>query len=100
MHHYIIPLLRKEPANVIIHCGTNDALYNSGEEIVGELMQLKMFIEANLPNSNVIISFPTMRNDKYFASAKASKLRVLLNDLRCESISHFNIASDCLESFI
>ena len=59
-------------------------------------MQLKLYIVINMPNSSDIVSFPTTRNGNYIASAKASKLRTLLNELKCESISHFNIDSDCL----
>ena len=60
MHHYLVPLFKKEPTNVIFHCETNDALYKSPEEIIGELMKLELFIEVKLPNSSVIVSFPTL----------------------------------------
>ena len=83
MHHYLVPLFKKNPTNIVVHCGTDDALDKSPEEIVGELIQLKMFIEVNLPTTSVILSFPTIRNDNHIASAKISKLRTLLNELRC-----------------
>ena len=82
MHHYLVPLFKKKPTNVVVHCVTNDALDKSPEEIVGELIQLKMFIEVNLTTSSVILPFPTIRNDNYIASAKISKLPTLLNELR------------------
>ena len=96
MYHYLVPLFRKNPTNIIFHCGTNDTLIKSPEEIAEEIVELKYFIEENLALSRVIISYPTIRNDNYIASSKVSKFRSYLQDLNYESISHYNINSDCL----
>ena len=43
MYHYLVPLLKKRPDNIIIHCGTNNTIRHKPEEIVDELLKLKMY---------------------------------------------------------
>ena len=49
-YHYAIPLLEKKPENIILHLGTNDALYKSCTNILKDLIELKDFILEKLPS--------------------------------------------------
>ena len=63
MYHYLIPLLEKKYDHVTLHAGTNDVANYEGKEIVDKLLQLKSFIQENLPTTNAILSKPIMTVD-------------------------------------
>ena len=44
MYYNIFPLLRKEPTNIILHAGTNNATSENSVEIVETLFNLRDFI--------------------------------------------------------
>ena len=44
MYHYAIPFLEKKPKNIILHPGSNNAPYESGTDILKDLIELKGFI--------------------------------------------------------
>ena len=73
-----MPLLKKIPDTVILHCSTNDTIDKEPEEIVDRLLELKIFIEMTLPECNVVLSYPIMRNDNAMASRK---VRILIEQL-------------------
>ena len=62
MYHYLIPLFKKKSSNVILHCGTNETLSKSPEEVAEGISRLKHYIEESLAHSRVIISYPSIRN--------------------------------------
>ena len=64
MYHYVIPSLEKKYDHVTLHAGTNDVTNYEGKEIVNKLLHLKLFIQENLPTTNVILSKPIMRVDE------------------------------------
>ncbi len=88
MYDYIKPLLKKKPSNVIFHVSTNDAPYKPSHEIVKELLELRIFIENELPGCKTYISCPTFRTDNQLANSTISIVRnrlksvdrVLLNE--------------------
>ena len=41
LSHYIIPIIRKKPTNMIIHIGTNDPPSSTSREIQDNLLTLK-----------------------------------------------------------
>ena len=59
MYHYEIPLLQKKPENIILHLGTNDAPYNSGTNILKDMIELKNFILEKLPSCKKNNTFVT-----------------------------------------
>ena len=61
MYHYLISLLQKQPNNVILHVGPNDASSCNSSKIVNNILKLRSFISQKLPNANVILSKPIMR---------------------------------------
>ena len=61
MHDYCRPIIKKN--HHILHVGTNDANEYSSREILDKLLNIKSFIESELPTCKIIISTPTYRND-------------------------------------
>jgi len=49
------PLVRKKPTRIILHIATNDATDLNADQILEELLELKSYIEMNLPSCHVII---------------------------------------------
>ena len=49
MYDYIKPLLKKAPANVILHVGTNDAPNSTSRAILDNMLSLKSFFGKTLP---------------------------------------------------
>ena len=94
MYSYLVPLIEKKPKHVILHISTNDAANNinkSHEELTDEILQLKQHLEKALPQSIIIISFPTLRTDNKKANYTLSKLQENLNLLNINSIDNSNI---------
>ena len=46
-----MPLLQKQPDNVILHVGTNDATSCNSSEIVNSILKLRSFMSQRLPNA-------------------------------------------------
>ena len=49
-YHYLVPLLKKKPDNIILHFGTNGAPYKNEDEIYKELKSIKDFINKRYPS--------------------------------------------------
>ena len=98
-YSYLLPLLNKEPTKIIVHCGTNDAYDKTVEQLIDELLKLKTFIKKMLPSVDVVLSFPTIRDD-FHRNPKSiytiRKLSDLLADINLDGIYHNNITKDCL----
>ena len=65
-----MPLIQKQPNNVILHIGTNDASSCNSSEVVSNILKLRSFITQKLPNANIILSKPIMRSNT--AAGKAT----------------------------
>ena len=91
MKHRFIPLFRKEQSFIIIHAGTNDALYLTSRKILDNLITLKSFITDKLPNCKVVISTPTLRTDDRKAVLTVSQLTNHLLQLDIDIIGNRNI---------
>ena len=96
MFHYMVPLIRKRPDNIILHCGSNNTNRNQPQEIVDGLLNLKTFIMQSLPDCKVVFSLPTIRNDNPAKNNILKLVRNFLNQLRVDCISNENITLDCL----
>ena len=59
MYDYCRPIIKKQPSYIILHVGTNDTNKCSSREIMDKLLNLKIFIESELPTYKIIISTPT-----------------------------------------
>ena len=51
-------MVPKNPKYIVIMIGTNDAISKTADEMVPEIKELKLFIEENLPDFDIIISCP------------------------------------------
>lgn len=98
MKHHLTALLRKKPSYIVIHAGANDAPdeSKSAEDIVGELMDLKKYVQSILPSSKVIISCPIVRKDNNHANVKVIHIRALLRTSGATVITNDNISVDLL----
>ena len=52
MNHHPIPVIAKQPDNLILRVGINDATTNTSRKIIDDLLMLKSNILKQLPNMN------------------------------------------------
>ena len=71
----ITPLLRKKPSNIILHIGTNNAVYDNSSQIIEKIIKLKEYIISKLPECKLFFSSLIER----FDDAKA-QLTVLMTN--------------------
>ena len=91
MYSYIKPLLRKKPSHLILHIGTNNTPFQSADEILDAILELKLFISRELPDCNIIISQPITRIDIMRAKLTTRDLVIKLNLLNMPMIDNSNI---------
>ena len=91
MYDYIKPLLKKAPANIILHVGTNDVPYSTSGAILDNMLSLKSFIEKTLPQSKVCISNVVKRTDNGKATLTVNKLNEHLSALQLDIVDSSNI---------
>ena len=85
MHFNLTPLLRKKPANVIIHIGTNNCPSHEPDVIADKLFSLQNFIATHSPASKIIFSNIITRCDDIKAQSTAIRVNQILDK------SHLNI---------
>lgn len=96
MYSYIVPLIQKRPSSIILHVGTNDAREKSADVLLDELLELKLFISKQLPDTKIIISQPTIRNDNFKAKETIRNLIDKINLLDIPTIDNRNIGLEQL----
>ena len=79
IYDHINPYLRKQSKYIIIHIATNDALIKdkTSDIIFEQMLQLKRYVESNVPGIEVTISCPVIRSDNGLANLKIIHLRTL-----------------------
>ena len=87
----ITPLLRKKPTNIILHIGTNNAVYGNSNQIIDKLMKLKEYIMLKLPNCNLIFSSLINRVDDAKAQLTVTMTNNRLAHLDIRVINNNNI---------
>ena len=92
MYDYVKPILRKRPSHVLLHVGTNDAVNSDSGAIVSQLINLKEYIESELPDSKVTLSLPIMRVD----NMKANKILAAVKNTSIDTLNNDNIKRDHL----
>ena len=75
---------------------TNDAVSKDSESILKELLDIKCFFEERYPESEFVISCPTIRSDNEAANITIRNLGRKLKELQLPIISHDNVDSSCL----
>ena len=91
MYDCIKPLLKKAPANVILHVGTNNAPNSTSRAILDNILLLKSFIEKALPQSNVCISNVIKRTDNGKATLTVNNVNEHLSALQLDIVDNSNI---------
>ena len=91
LKHRLVPLLRKNPEDIILHIVTNDSNWKTSRQILDQLLQLKQYITNMLPPFRVIVCRPTMRTDICKAVLTSSNLNTNLGQLKEEFINNVNI---------
>ena len=96
MFYYLEPLLEKNPDNVILHVGPNNAVDHQSSYITSKIFKLKEFIQLKVPSCNVTISTPIKRHDNKKASSVADDVTQQLQQLNTETIINVNIEKNKL----
>ena len=91
MQFNIIPLLRKNPANIIIHVGTNNTRFDSSAQIINKLTKLKYRILIEIPNCTVIYSQLVNRFDDAKAQLTIIKTNELIKNIGTCIVDYSNI---------
>ena len=58
MYFNLIPLLRKQPAALVLRVGTNNSSIKTSFQIYDKLLNVVNFIKENNPNCHIIFSSP------------------------------------------
>ena len=87
--------MKKQPTNIILQIGSNDAPHKTADEIAVEIENLKRFIEDTVPGVKIYISCPILRTDDPRANGV---LRQLDSKLKAshDVIDNKNIDQVCL----
>ena len=76
---------------MILHVSTNDCVSKQPDIIVQELLNLKKFIEEQLPDCTVIISEPVIRTDNFIAANNVKVVGKMLSLLNIYRMDNCNI---------
>ena len=86
-----MPLVQKQPNNVILHVETNDASSSNSSEIVNNILKLRSFISQKLPNANIVLLKPTMRSDTAAGKVTIEEVNKQLNDFDNSNLSRAHL---------
>ena len=92
MYHYLMPLIHKQPDNVILHVRTNDASFCNSSEIVKNILKLRSFISQKLPNANIILAKLIMRSDTETGKVTIEEVNKQLNDFEIDMMNNSNLS--------
>ena len=92
MYHYLMPLIQKQPDNVILHRGRNDASFCNSSETVNSILNLRSFISQKLRNANIILSKQIMRSDTAAGKVTIEEVKKQLNDFEIDIIDSSNLS--------
>ena len=95
MYDYLTPLLKRKPATIILHIGSNDAPLKTADQISNEIANLRSYILCILPNVKVYTSCPTIRKDNARANLVLREVNEKLKALP-KTIRNDNIDTTCL----
>ena len=96
MFDYLLPLLKKQPTNIILHVGSNDCPFKGYQGIVNELMNLRTFIQSVVPGVKIFLSCPVIRTDNSKANRASNDLITFMKTWMDDIITHDKIDVSCL----
>ena len=91
MYFNPIPLLRKKPAALVLHVGTNNSSNETSFQIYDKPLNLDHFIKENNPNSHVVLSSPIDTLDNGKAVLTIKRLNNLLPESSLDITDNSNI---------
>ena len=91
MYFNLIPLLRKKPAALVLHVGTNNSSNETSFQIYDKLLNLVHFIKENNLNCHVVLSSPIDRPDDEKAALTIKRLNSLFSESSIDIIDNSNI---------
>ena len=95
MYDNLQPLLKRRPANIILHIGSNDSTTKTSDEIILEIENLKQYIKKRLPNVNLFLSCPVVRFDNTKANSTLRQVDQKLKSMR-NIIMNDNVDKSCV----
>ena len=95
MYFNLIPLLRKKPAALVLHVGTNNSS-NETFQIYDKLLNLVHFVKENNRNCDVVLSSPIDKLDDRKAALTIKRLNSLLSESSLDIIDNSNIGHSFL----
>ncbi|EDO49849.1 predicted protein [Nematostella vectensis] len=102
MNHYVQPIIDERPDKVILHVGTNDLRNMEPQQIVDSITDIGRGIQANSPDTDVVISALLQRCDSHEFGAKVKEtnriLRSFANQNGWSFLPNANINSSHLNS--
>ena len=93
-----MPLIQKQPDNVILHVGTNEASSCNSSKIVSNILKLRSLISQKLPNANIVLSKPIMRSDTAAGKVTTEEVNKQVNDFEINMIDNSNLSKAHLNS--
>lgn len=78
MHFYLALSLLKKPDKIILHINTNDARFMDANEMLKCVFDLKQVSLIKLPSVKILMSAPTVRNDKANSNEKYNNIIKLI----------------------
>ena len=96
MYFNLIPLLRKKPAALVLHVGTNNLSHVTSFQIYDKLLNLVHFIKENNPNCHAVLSSPIDRLDDGKAALTTKRLNSLLSEYSLDIIDNSSIGHSFL----
>ena len=95
MEHYVKPTLAHAPEYLVLHVGTNDLRQKSPRQIATSITKLGHEINANMPNTKLILSEVIVRNDDPQLMIKVKEVNSKLSQVclsnRWDLLTHGNI---------
>ena len=94
LQYHLIPYLKKESDDIIIHIGTNDSPYKTEDFTYKELVNVKEAITKFHPNcKNIVISSSIVRTDRKEVNNILKKYNNILKQEERHVIFHNNISA-------
>ena len=98
MEHYLTPIIRKKPNNIILQAGQMMEKILPSRTVLENLLKLKILVKGRSPTCRVFISTPTLRTDDGKAQIMVIQLTKHLLQLKIEEIKKNNINATPLGS--
>lgn len=102
LYHYLVPTLETKPDRIILHIGMNDLRNEEPKEVAENVVKLCEFIEKKSPNTQILISELTPRNNSEATNKSRDEVNKILRSFNrtrdWQIISHSDMNTGCLNT--